>query len=44
MTFHCDMKPHDTKRQVTTQKNKKWYRSMITLVTQHSYFEKKPNK
>jgi hypothetical protein len=21
-TFHSDMKPHDTKRQVTTQKNK----------------------
>jgi hypothetical protein len=49
-TFRSDMKPCDTKRQVTTQKNKmnpkkiKWYRDMIKSVTQHSYFEKKPNK
>jgi len=28
------------KRQVTTQKKKR-YRSMINLITQHSYFEKK---
>jgi hypothetical protein len=43
-TFHSGMKARDTKRQVTTQKEKKWYKNMIKSVTQHSYFEKKPNK
>jgi hypothetical protein len=42
-TFHIDMKPCDTKRQVTTQKIK-WYRNMIKSVIQHSCFENKPNK
>jgi hypothetical protein len=42
-TFHSDMKPHDTKSQVTTKKIK-WYRGIIKSVTQHSYFDKKPNK
>jgi hypothetical protein len=37
------MKPHDTKMQVKTKKLK-WYRDMIKSITQHSYFEKKPNK
>jgi hypothetical protein len=39
------MKPCDTTSQVTTPKKKKIkYRGMIKSVTQHSYFEKKPNK
>jgi len=38
-TFHSD-----TKRQVTTQKNQMIYKGMIKSFTQHSYFEKKPNK
>jgi ribosomal protein L30/L7E len=37
------MKPPNTKRQVTIQKNK-MIRGMIKSVTQHSYFEEKPNK
>jgi hypothetical protein len=41
-TFHSDMKFHDTKRQVTTQKKR--YKNIIKLVVQHSYFGKKPNK
>jgi hypothetical protein len=38
------MKPHDPKRQTITQKKKERYNGMIKSVTQHSYFEKKPNK
>jgi len=41
-TFCSDMKPRDTKRQVTTQIYIHIYRVMIKSVTQHSYFEKKP--
>jgi hypothetical protein len=44
-TFHSDMKPRKTKRQVTIRKKEnKRYRSMTKSVTQHSYFEKKPSK
>jgi hypothetical protein len=42
-TFHSDMRPGDIKRQVTTPK-KKPIRDMIKSITQHSYFEKNPNK
>jgi hypothetical protein len=38
------MKARNTKRQVTTQKEKNDKKNMIKSVTQHSYFEKKPNK
>jgi hypothetical protein len=38
------MKPHSTKKQVTTQKYIYIYKGMIQSITQHSYFEKKPNK
>ncbi len=37
------MKPCDTKRQVTSQK-KNDIEALIKSITQHSYFEKKPNK
>jgi len=43
-TFQSDIKPRDTKRDKWPPKNIKWYKGMIESVTQHSYFEKKPDK
>jgi hypothetical protein len=40
-TFHSDIKPLSTKRQVTTQKRRR-YRGMITSIVQHSYLHPKP--
>jgi hypothetical protein len=37
------MKPRDTKGKWQPKKIK-WYKGMIKLVTQYSYFGKKPNK
>jgi hypothetical protein len=42
-TIHIDMKSPKTNN--TRAKPKiKWYGGMIKLITQHSYFDKKPNK